>query len=88
MIFDTAGDEADSLALGKSLGWGTDMLGVSANRNKVIRITVYLASDENAQFCVLKNAPLRKVRNFGLILSSGPKAQPTGSVASAERLGP
>ena len=49
LIFDTAGDEADSLAPGKSLDWGTDMLVVSANRNKVIRVTVYLASNENDQ---------------------------------------
>ena len=49
LIFDTAGDEADSPAPGKSLDWGTDMLVVSANRNKVIRVTVYLASRENDQ---------------------------------------
>ena len=49
MFFANAGDEADSLAPGKSLGWGTDALVVSANRNRVIRVTVYLASNENDQ---------------------------------------
>ena len=50
MIFVERGGEADSLAPEKSLDWGTDMLVVSANRNKVIRVTVYLASEENDQF--------------------------------------
>ena len=50
LIFVERGGEADSLAPGKSLDWGTDMLVVSANRNKVIRVTVYLASNENDQF--------------------------------------
>ena len=49
LIFVERGGEADSLAPGKSLDWGTDMLVVSANRNKVIRVTVYLASEENDQ---------------------------------------
>ena len=49
LIFDTAGDEADSLASEKSLDWRMDALVVSANRNKVIRVTVYLASEENEQ---------------------------------------
>ena len=35
LIFVERGGEADSLAPGKSLDWGTDALVVSANRNKV-----------------------------------------------------
>ena len=54
LIFVERGGEVDSLAPGKSLDWGTDALVVSANRNKVIRVTVYLASNENDQFCELK----------------------------------
>ena len=50
LIFVERGGEADSLAPGKSLNWGTDALVVSANRNKVIRVTVSLASEENDQF--------------------------------------
>ena len=50
LIFVERGGEADSLAPGKSLDWGTDALVVSANRNKVIRVTVYLASNENGKF--------------------------------------
>ena len=57
MIFDTAGDEADSLAPEKSLDWGTDALVVSANRNKVIRVTVYLASNENGKFAPVSAWP-------------------------------
>ena len=49
LIFVERGGEADSLAPGKSLDWGTDMQVVSANRNKVICVTVYLASSENDQ---------------------------------------
>ena len=51
LIFVERGGEADSLAPGKSLDWGTDALVVSANRNKVIRVTVYLTSNENDQCC-------------------------------------
>ena len=62
LIFVERGGEADSLAPGKSLDWGTDMLVVSANRNKVIRVTVYLASNENDQFSLEKlGGRLRKV---------------------------
>ena len=65
LIFDTAGDEADSLAPGKSLDWGTDMLVVSANRNKVIRVTVYQASNESDQFLrFLKMPPCRAKKNM------------------------
>ena len=58
LIFVERGGEADSLAPGKSLDWGTDALVVSANRNKVIRVTVYLASNENDQFLVSCNYEL------------------------------
>ena len=62
LIFVERGGEADSLAPGKSLDWGTDALVVSANRNKVIRVTVYLASNENDQFSLEKlGGRLRKV---------------------------
>ena len=44
------------------MDWGTDALVVSANRNKVIRVTVYLASNENDQFSLEKlGGRLRKV---------------------------
>ena len=58
LIFVERGGEADSLAPGKSLDWGTDMLVVSANRNKVIRVTVYLASEENDQICDFKKGAI------------------------------
>ena len=46
----------------KSLDWGTDMLVVSANRNKVIRVTVYLASNENDQ-----NFAAAEMCEFGML---------------------
>ena len=65
LIFAERGGEADSLAPGKSLDWGTDALVVSANRNKVIRVTVYLASEENDQFLLfLKMSPCAKPKNL------------------------
>ena len=65
LIFVERGGEADSLAPGKSLDWGTDALVVSANRNKVIRETVYQASNENDQFLrFLKMPPCRVKKNM------------------------
>ena len=62
LIFVERGGGADSLAPVKSLDWGTDALVVSANRNKVIRVTVYLASNENSI-----------LRFFGVVKIASPK---------------
>ena len=66
LIFVERGGEADSLAPGKSLDWGTDAQVVSANRNKMIRVTVYLDSEENDQILYNTGKASERGRNGDL----------------------
>ena len=56
------------------------MLVVSANRNKVIRVTVYLASEENDQILRLLKMPLARSRKIWFNIA----INPLGSASAAQ----